>query len=43
LETQRQTKPAENDTHAHQAVPDEAIITTVAVSQSDLEVNGGKQ
>jgi hypothetical protein len=43
LETQLQTKPAENDTHAHQAIPAEATVTTVAVSQSDLEVHGGEQ
>ena len=43
LETQQQTKPAENDTHAHQAIPAEATVTTVAVSQSDLEVHGGEQ
>ncbi len=43
LKTQREPVPTENDTHAQQAVPAEAIVTTVAVSQSDLEVNGGKQ
>jgi len=43
LETQQQTKPAANDRHARQAVPTEAIITTVAVSQNAVEVNGGKQ
>jgi NADH-quinone oxidoreductase subunit H len=43
LKTQRQTKPVENDAHAHQAIPAASIVTTVAVSQSDLEVNGGKQ
>jgi NADH-quinone oxidoreductase subunit H len=43
LKTQRQTKPAENDIHVQQAVPAEATVTTVAVSQGDLEVNGGKQ
>ncbi len=43
LKTQREPVPTENDTHAQQAVPAEAIGTTVAVSQSDLEVNGGKQ
>ena len=43
LKTQRQTKSAENDIHVQQAVPAEATVTTVAVSQGDLEVNGGKQ
>ena len=43
LKTQREPVSTENDTHAQQAVPAEAIVTTVAVSQSDLDVNGGKQ
>jgi hypothetical protein len=37
------TKSVENDAHANQAIPAASIVTTVTVSQSDLEVNGGKQ
>jgi hypothetical protein len=43
LKTTQQGKTVENDTPARQAVPAAAIVTAVAVSQSDLEVKGGKQ